>query len=131
MHRRTYLKTALAVMAASPLASGADAPKGRIQLHVDLTVVPAKEKQMLEHFHKVFKPAASKVTGYINVEILKLRSALAGSAPASANYRFVLTYESEELRQKWIASDLHQKVWPPMETMLAHRKYDVVLYDYA
>jgi hypothetical protein len=131
MQRRTYLKTALAAMAASPLVSGADAPKGRIQLHVDLTVLPAKEKQMLEHFHKVFKPAASKVTGYINVDILKLRSTLAGSAPASANYRFILTYESEELRQKWIASDLHQKVWPPMEKMLTHTKYDVILYDYA
>ena len=132
MQRRTYLKGALAATAASPLLSAqSTASKGRIQLHVDLTVLPAKEKQMLEHFHKVFKPAASKVNGYINVDILKLRSTLAGSAPASANYRFVLTYESEELRQKWIASDLHQKVWPPMEKMLAHTKYDVILFDYA
>jgi heme-degrading monooxygenase HmoA len=131
MQRRTYLKTALAVAAASPLLSGAADTKGRIQLHVDLTVLPAKEKQMLDHFHKVFKPAASKMNGYINVEILKLRSTLAGSAPASVNYRFVLTYESEELRQKWIASDIHQKVWPPIEKTLAHTKYNVILFDYA
>lgn len=131
MQRRTYLKTALAAAAGSPLVFGADAPKGRIQLHVDLTVLPAKEKEMLQHFHTVFKPAAIKQKGYVNVDILKLRSALAGSAPASANYRFVLIYESEELRQKWIASDIHQKVWPPMEKMLAHTKYNVILYDYA
>lgn len=131
MQRRTYLKAALAAAAGSPLLSAADAPKGQIQLHVDLTVLPAKEKQILEHFHKVFKPAATTVKGYINVEMLKLRSTLAGSAPSSANYRFILTYQSEELRQKWIASDLHQKVWPPMEKMLAHTNYNVLLYDYA
>lgn len=130
MQRRKYLKTALAATA-SPLLSGAEEPKGRIQLHVDLTVQPAKEKEMLEHFHKVFKPAAAKMKGYISVDILKLRSALAGSAPASANYRFVLVYESEELRQKWVASDVHQKVWPPIEKTLAHTKYNVILYDYA
>jgi heme-degrading monooxygenase HmoA len=130
MQRRKYLKATLAATA-SPLLSGAEEPKGRIQLHVDLTVQPAKEKEMLEHFHKVFKPAAAKMKGYINVEILKLRSALAGSAPASTNYRFVLTYESEELRQKWVASDVHQKVWPPIEKTLAHTKYNVILYDYA
>lgn len=130
MQRRTYLKAALAAVAGSPLASAADAPKGRIQLHVDLTVLPAKEKEMLQHFHNVFKPAATKQPGYINVEILKLRSTLAGSAPAQVNYRFVLTYESEDLRQKWVASDVHQKVWPPMEKMLAHTKYNVILFDY-
>ena len=131
MQRRTYLKAALAAAAGSPLAFGADAPKGRIQLHVDLTVAPAKEKEMLQHFHNVFKPAASKMKGYINVDILKLRSALAGSAPASVNYRFVLLYESEELRQKWIATDVHQKVWPPIEKMLVHTNYNVLLFDYA
>lgn len=132
MQRRTYLKAALAAAAGSPLLlQGADAPKGKIQLHVDLTVQPAKEKQMLEHFHKVFKPAAITWQGYINVEILKLRSTLAGSAPGSSNYRFILTYQSEELRQKWIASALHQKVWPPMEKTLANTNYNVMLYDYA
>ena len=131
MQRRTYLKAALAAAVGSPLALGADVPKGRIQLHLDLTVLPAKEKEMLQHFHNVFKPAASKMKGYINVDMLKLRSTLAGSAPQSANYRFVLLYESEELRQKWIATDVHQKVWPPIEKTLAHTKYNVHLFDYA
>ena len=130
MQRRTYLKAALAAAAGSPLALGADTPKGRIQLHVDLSVLPAKEKEMLQHFHNVFKPAASKMKGYINVDIVKLRSALTGSAPQGVNYRFVLLYESEELRQKWIASDVHQQVWPPIEKTLAHTKYSVLLFDY-
>ena len=45
------------------------------------------------------------------------------------NYRFVLQYQSEELRQKWIASDIHQKVWGMIEATLRHKNYDVLLFD--
>ena len=127
MERRTYLKAVMAGAAAAPL--GAAAGHKPIQLHVDLTVAPDREQEMLNSFHKTFKPAASKQPGYINVDILKLRSTLAGSAPAGVNYRFVLTFESEELRQKWVASDVHQKVWPEIERTLQHKKYNVILYD--
>ena len=34
-----------------------------IQIHVDLNVNPAKEKQMLQYFEKEFKPAAAKFEG--------------------------------------------------------------------
>ena len=131
MERRTYLKAALSAAVGSPLVFGNEAAKGRIQLHVDLTVLPAKEQEMKKHFHDVFKPAAVKQKGYIDVQILKLRSTLAGSAPQGVNYRFILLYESEDLRQKWIASDVHQQVWPPIEKMLVHTKYNVLLFDYA
>src|SRR4051794_22458132 len=104
MKRRTYLQTMLAAGAASAVAQAAD---GRpIQLHLDMSVDPKKEKEMLKNFETIFKPAASKQPGYIDVKILKLRSTLTGKAPAGVNYRFVLTYQSEELRQKWIATDV-------------------------
>ena len=45
------------------------------------------------------------------------------------NYRFQLTYESEELRQKWIKSDVHQKVWPTIEKTLSKKNYPVLLFD--
>jgi heme-degrading monooxygenase HmoA len=131
MKRRTYLKAAMAAVGAVPVALSADAPKGRIQLHVDLTVDPAKEKEMLKNFHGTFKPAAIKHPGYIDVQMLKLRNAVMGKGPGDANYRFVLTYQSEELRQKWVASDVHQKVWPTIESTLKHKNYIVLLYDYA
>ena len=59
MNRRTYLKSMLAVGAVS-VAQAADAAHP-IQLHVDLTVEPAKEKEMLKNFHSIFKPAAIKL----------------------------------------------------------------------
>ncbi len=106
------------------------APAGRsIQLHVDLTVDPAKEKEMLKNFETIFRPAAAKFAGYLDVKVIKLRSALAGKAPADVNYRFVLAYQSEELRQKWVASEVHQRVWPTIEKTLAHKNYTVLLFD--
>ena len=126
MKRRTCLKALLA--GAGPAALGA-AESGRpIQLHVDLSVAPAKEKEMLHNFETIFRPAAMKFPGYITVKMLKLRAALTGSAPAGVNYRFELTYQSEELRQKWVASPVHQKVWPTIEKTL-RTKYTAVLFD--
>ena len=84
---------------------------------------------MLHNFETIFRPAAIKQAGYIDVKMLKLRRALMGKAPAGVNYRFALTYQSEELRQKWVASDIHQKVWPTMENLLATKNYTVLLFD--
>jgi len=116
---------ATAVSAAAPAADTAHP----IQLHVDLTVDPTREKEMLKNFETIFRPTASKHPGYIDVKMLKLRSTLAGKAPAGVNYRFALTYQSEELRQKWIASDVHQKVWPTIENTLSTKDYTVMLFD--
>ena len=128
MKRRTYLKT---VLVGGPLVAAAQPanPAHPIQLHVDLSVDPAKEAQMLKNFETIFRPAASKQPGYIDVKLVKLRSTLMGKAPAGVNYRFVLTFQSEELRQKWIASDVHQKVWPTIENMLSTKDYTVMLFD--
>jgi hypothetical protein len=128
MKRRTYLKTLLAAGAAQASSQAADATHP-IQLHVDLTVDPAKEKEMLKNFETIFRPAASKQPGYIDVKMLKLRTTLMGKAPAGVNYRFVLTFQSEELRQKWVASDVHQKVWPTIENTLSTKNYTVMLFD--
>ena len=128
MKRRTYLKTMLAAgaSAAGVLAAGPGHP---IQLHVDLAVGPAREKEMLHNFETIFRPEAAKHPGYIEVKILKLRTVLRGSGPAGVNYRFSLTYQSEELRQKWVASAEHQKVWPTIENTLSTKNYTVLLFD--
>ena len=131
MKRRTCLKAMLTGMgtltAASDLRSATT--EHPIQLHLDLSVDPSKEQEMLHNFKTIFRPAAAKQTGYIDVQMLKLRSAIQGKAPEGANYRFVLTFVSEELRQKWIATAIHQKVWPTVENTLLSKNYSVLLYD--
>lgn len=129
MKRRSYLSAMLAGLAGLKAASAQKA-KNPIVLYCDLSVDQSKEQEMLRNFRTIFKPAAEKFPGYIDVKILKLRSALQGSAPQSINYRFQLTYESEELRQKWIHSDTHQKVWPTVENTLSNKSnYPVLLFD--
>ena len=128
MKRRMYLKAMLAGTAGLA-GAGAQSSKNPIVLHVDLSVDPGKEQEMLRNFRTVFKPAAMKHPGYIDAKMLKLQSAMQGSAPAGMNYRFQLTYESEELRKKWVASDVHQKVWPTIENTLRSKDYTVLLFD--
>ncbi len=129
MKRRSVLSAILTGLAGLKAAS-AQKTKNPIVLYCDLSVAPAREQEMLRNFHTIFQPAAVKFPGYIDVKILKLRSALQGAAPPSINYRFQLTYESEEARQKWIHSDIHQKVWPTVENTLSNKKdYPTLLFD--
>jgi hypothetical protein len=99
-----------------------------IQVHVDMAIDVAKEQDMLRYFQTVFRPAAMKFRGYIDVRMLKLSAVPVGTAPAGINYRFAITYESEALRQKWVASEIHQEVWGAMEKMAAP-DYSVLLFD--
>ena len=131
MQRRTYLKTLLAAGAAAGVAPAQKGGGKGIMLTVDMSVDPVREQEMLHNFHTIFKPAAEKTPGYIDVNVYKLRSAVQGSAPAGLNYIFVLRMESEELRQKWIHSPTHIRVWPTVEKTLTNKNYTVLLFDLA
>ena len=127
---RTALVGAAAAFGLGRFAPRADAKPNHIRLYVEMDVAPAREREMLDTFHRVFVPEAQKHAGYIRVKMLKRRAILQGTAPASHNYRFELEFENEELRQKWIASAGHQRVWPQVErTMTTLKDYPVVLYD--
>jgi len=127
---RSALTTAAAAFGFSRFATPAQAQTKHIPLYVEMDIAPGREKEMLETFHNSFVPEAVKHEGYIRVKMLKRRTFIQGTAPANHNYRFELEFESEELRQKWIASAGHQRVWPPVEkTMTTQKNYPVVLYD--
>jgi heme-degrading monooxygenase HmoA len=126
------LKAILAVAggAVIPAAAKAQTEQGRpIQLHADLAVDPGKEGEMLRFFAEKFRPAAAQQPGFIDMRMLKLMSALRGVPPPGANYQFVLTFSSEALRQKWIATDTHKQLWPILEGMLTDRNYSRLLYE--
>ena len=124
-----FIGAGLIALGRSGPLKAAPGTAGQIELQVDLAVDPAREDEMLRNFRTIFRPTAARQPGYINVEMLKLRSAVQGSAPANVNYRFVLTYGSEELRQKWVASEAHQKVWPTIEKTLSSTNSTVLLVD--
>ena len=64
-----------------------------------------------------------------SARLLKLLAVPVGTAVEGLTYRFAITYEDEELRQKWIASDIHQEVWGGMEKMLSTPNYTVILFE--
>ena len=100
-----------------------------IQLHADLAIDPAQEAQALHYFETVYRPTAKQFEGYIDLHLLRLSAALVGSAPAGVNYRFSITFTSEDLRLKWVASDAHTEVWGRLETFLTRHTYDFLLFD--
>ena len=124
MHRRTCLKGLWAA-----LALPVSAASNPIQLHVDLDVDPAKEKELVANFRKVFRPTISKQPGFVSVRLLKLRQAVMGAPPANAPYRLVISFQSEEQRQTWVASEDHKRAWPSIENTLRGAKLVAVLYD--
>ena len=134
MNRRGILRSAFAATVAAlgvrRLTGPVRAQTKHIRLYVEMDVAPAREREMLDAFHNTFVPEAVKHDGYIRVKMLKRRAVIQGTTPPAHNYRFELEFESEELRQKWIASAEHQRVWPPVEkTMTTTKDYPVVLYD--
>jgi hypothetical protein len=135
VNRRRTLKSFVAAAAAAVGAhrlfgATAAAQTKHIRLYVEMDVAPAREQEMLRIFHETFVPEAVKHEGYIRVKMLKKRAVLMGTVPANHTFRFELEFENEELRQKWIASAAHQRVWPPVAaTMTTTKDYPVVLYD--
>lgn len=129
MNRRTCMTSMVAAAAGTGVLAAQTAAQNPIVLYCDLTVSAAREPEMLKNFHTIFKPAAEKFPGYIDVKLLKLVKVYTGAAPAGINYRFQLTYVSEEARQKWINSAIHKKVWPTVENTLSTKDYSTLLFD--
>jgi hypothetical protein len=139
MDRRSLLKFAT-LFGAGGVASNAVAAAGRrpsarkpIVLYCDLAVDPARQQEMLRAFHTRFYPAAAsfKGRGFIDLKMLKVRSVIQGGPPPGngVNYRFQLTYESEQQRQVWVKSAIHQQVWPLIENTLLNKDYLVLLTE--
>lgn len=142
MHRRKLLGLLAAAgigtgtgiaAAATPQVAGKRPAGKAIVLYCDLAIDPAREAEMLDHFHRRFRPAAESFRGrgFLDLKMLKLRTVIQGGpAPAPGiNYRFQLSYESEAQRQIWVKSDLHQQVWPLIEDTVLNKDYLVLLTD--
>ena len=89
-------------------------------LHVDLELKPGAAPALEKTYREVFRPAISAQEGFADVALLRPRS-------EGEDYRLVIVFQSEPLRQEWVASDLHQKVWPQMQSHCA--RYSVRLYE--
>lgn len=76
-----------------------------IGLQIYLNVTNGKEGDLEKAFKTAFAPAIKKQKGFKAVYMLK-------STIAIRTYQINLYFETEDLRQKWVASADHQKAWP-------------------
>jgi heme-degrading monooxygenase HmoA len=90
-------------------------------LHVDLSVKPGMTKALEGTYRDVFVPAISKQAGFSETKLLRSISSEAHS------HRLVIAFEREELQKKWVATDLHQEVWPKMDANMS--QFSVHYYE--
>jgi heme-degrading monooxygenase HmoA len=82
-------------------------------LHVDLSAKEGMTKALEGTYRDIFVPAVSKQEGFSEAKLLRAISSEAHS------HRLVIAFDSEELQKKWVATDLHQQVWPKMDANIA------------
>jgi hypothetical protein len=100
-----------------------------IQVHGDLAIDPAREADAIRYFETIYRPTAQRFEGYLDLQLLKLTAAVTGVAPAGVNYRFSITFTSEALRQRWVASAEHQEVWGALDAFLTTHDVTFLLFD--
>lgn len=89
-------------------------------LHVELAVKSGSESALERTFVERFVPAISVQDGFAAAQLLR-------SNDIQTNYRLCLSFDHQASQQKWVATDLHQEVWPLIES-LCEKGYTVAGY---
>ena len=74
-------------------------------LHIELKVKSGSQARLEKTFFERFYPAVSAQGGFAAAELLR-------SNDNDTNYRLCLSFDQQASQQKWVATDLHQEVWP-------------------
>lgn len=89
---------------------------GPVELHIWMTAKPGQSDALQETFAEVFYPAVSSMPGF--------RNALLMRKPGTEEFTVRLSFDSEEQRMEWVASDKHQRAWPALAAHAAKTDYD-------
>jgi heme-degrading monooxygenase HmoA len=78
-------------------------------LHVELKVKPGSQRNLEDVFVGTFSPAISQQPGFQGVKLLR-------PIEDGSEYRLSIAFDDRASQQQWVATDLHQAVWPQVET---------------
>ena len=109
--RKTLCPVVLLAVGAAALSGQArrfEGP-GAVELHVHATAAEGSAAALEETFLKVFHPAVSRQPGFRHSNLLRIPG-------KPGEYVLTIAFESEDLRLRWVAADLHQEVWPQMQS---------------
>jgi heme-degrading monooxygenase HmoA len=77
-------------------------------LHVDLNARSDSSRALENTYREIFLPAISSQPGFDRVQLLQ-------SGTDQNRYRLVIAFQDEPSQKRWVATKLHQEVWPKME----------------
>lgn len=100
-----------------------------IQVHGDLAIDASRAAEAVHYFETVYRPTAERFEGFLDLRLLELVTAVTGTAPPGINYRFSISFTSEALRQRWVASPEHQEVWGALDAFLTDHDVTFLLFD--
>jgi heme-degrading monooxygenase HmoA len=89
-------------------------------LHVELQAKPGAEQELEKTYKETFRPAISQQEGFRSVDLLR-------PLDGAKNYVLTIRFDDRGRQQKWVATGLHQQVWPQIEGLCAG--YAVQGYD--
>lgn len=114
--RALFLAVALAGLALPLAAERLFDIDGPVELHIWMTAKSGQAEALQQTFAEIFYPAVSSMPGF--------RSALLMRKPGTAKFTVRLSFDTEEQRMEWVASDQHQRAWPALSSHAAETDYD-------
>jgi len=95
-----------------------------VQLHVRLTPKAGRKADLEQVYRTRFLPAIAQQDGFLGSLLLRPTP---HRTPASEEYELVIFFRTEAERQRWVATDLHEKAWGAVESTL--EKFEVQHYQ--
>jgi mannose-6-phosphate isomerase-like protein (cupin superfamily)/heme-degrading monooxygenase HmoA len=108
------------------------APKAMV-LQMDFVVDKENAEAFEKMYYSIYVPAMTVQEGYLSSKLLRLfpenLSQEIEAEPTTYNYQIQISFDTEENRRKWVASDQHQIAWPAASNLAKEYKwrgYDVM-----
>ena len=117
------------------IAKPLDKPKAMV-LQMDFVVNKEQAMAFERMYYSIYVPAMIVQQGYISSKLLRIfNDELAKeieAEPTVFNYQIQISFDTEENRRKWVASNQHQIAWPAASGLAKEfkwRGYDVMGYN--
>lgn len=107
-------------------------PKAMV-LQMDFIVAKENAEAFEKMYTSIYVPAMTVQQGYLSSKLLRLypdnKATEIQAEPTTYNYQIQISFDTEENRRKWVASNQHQIAWPAATGLAKEYKwrgYDVM-----
>ncbi|RYG60108.1 hypothetical protein EON64_19575 [archaeon] len=102
-------------------------------LQMDFVVPKENAANFEKMYHSIYVPAMTVQQGYLGSKLLRLFSTedakTIEAEPTTYNYQIQISFDTEENRRKWVASEQHKIAWPAATALAKEfkwRGYDIM-----